>query len=183
MKATTKKKAPAKKPRATDPLLTLRVEDILRIRLDGAEGWDVRRYVAEKEGSKEEPWTIAEGGKPLSERQIRNYVSAADKLIAASCRQSRKALLRKHQAQRRSLYARAVSHGDVRTALAVLADLARMQGLYPTPPARPASVSVTGVDGNTVKVVFDEKWFNPPGSTDEGTPPAATDGSPAPHAG
>jgi hypothetical protein len=116
--------------RATDPIIRQRVEDVLRIRLDGAEGWDVRRYVAEQEAAGAAPWTVPEGGKPLSERQIRNYVAAADRLIDESCRQSRKKLLRRHQAQRRNLYARAVNKGDERTALAVLRDLAELQGLY-----------------------------------------------------
>ena len=116
--------------RATNPIIRQRIEDILRVRLDGAEGWDVRRYVAEQEAAGEPPWTIPEGGKPLSERQIRNYVAAADKLVDESCRQSRKRLLRRHQAQRRQLYARAVSKGDERTALAVLRDLAELQNLY-----------------------------------------------------
>ncbi len=116
--------------RATDPIFRQRVEDVLRVRLDGAEGWDVRRYVAEMEAKGEPPWKIEEDGKTLSERQIRNYVAAADKLIAESCRQSRNKLLRQHQAQRRNLYARCVNKGDERTALAVLRDLAELQGLY-----------------------------------------------------
>jgi hypothetical protein len=119
--------------KAKTPTAQARVEDIVRIRLDGAEAWQARHYVAEKELAKEKPWTIAEGGKPLSERQIRYYVEQADALIAASCRQSRKARLRRHMAQRRSLYARAVQAGDVRAALAVLSDLARMENLYPSP--------------------------------------------------
>jgi hypothetical protein len=118
--------------RATNPIVRQRVEDVLRIRLDGAEGWDVRQYVAEKERAGEPPWAIPELGKPLSERQIRRYVEQADRQIEESCRTSRKQLLRRHLAQRRTLYARAVSAGDIRTALAVLADLAKMQGLYPS---------------------------------------------------
>jgi hypothetical protein len=119
--------------RATDATIRLRIEDVLRIRLDGAEGWDARRYVAEQEqandGAGEPPWCIPEGGKPLSERQIRNYVRAADKLIDESCRKSRRRLLRRHLAQRRALYARAVSQGDIRAALAVLDSEAKLEGL------------------------------------------------------
>jgi hypothetical protein len=122
--------------RATNPILRQRIEDVLRIRLDGAEGWDVRRYVAEQEAAGEPPWTIPEGGKPLSERQIRNYVAAADRLMDESCRQSRKKVLRRHLAQRRALYARALNKGDERTALAVLRDLAELQGLYGDETAR-----------------------------------------------
>src|SRR4051812_22535416 len=108
--------------KATTPTVRQRVEDVLHIRLDGAEGWDVRQYVAEKEKVGETPWAIPAGGKPLSERQIRRYVEQADRLIQDTCRTSRKKLLRRHLAQRRNLYARAVSAGDIRTALAVLAD-------------------------------------------------------------
>jgi hypothetical protein len=133
--------------RATDPIIRQRIEDVLRIRLDGAEGWDVRRYVAKQEAVGAAPWTVPEGGKPLSERQKRNYVTAADKLIDESCRQSRKKLLRRHLAQRRNLYARAVNKGDERTALAVLRDLAELQGLYP--PAK-LKAQHTGAKGGPI---------------------------------
>jgi hypothetical protein len=134
--------------RATDPIIRQRIEDVLRVRLAGAEGWDVRRYVAEMEGKGEAPWAIPEGGKPLSERQIRNYVAAADKLIGESCRQSRKKLLRRHLAQRRNLYARAVNKGDERTALAVLRDEAELLALYP-----PAKIKAehTGAEGGPMR--------------------------------
>jgi hypothetical protein len=117
--------------RATPATIQRRVQAVLQIRLDGAEGWDVRQYVAEKQAAGEAPWTVDEGGKQLSERQIRRYVEQADALIAESCRTSRKRALRRHMAQRRNLYARAVQAGDLRTALAVLTDLAKLQGLYP----------------------------------------------------
>ena len=41
--------------------------------------------------------------------------------------------MRRHLAQRRNLYAKAVSAGDVRTALAVLDSEAKMLRLFPTP--------------------------------------------------
>jgi hypothetical protein len=44
---------------------------------------------------------------------------------------SRKKLLRRHLAQRRTLYARAVNNGELRTALAVARDEAELLGLYP----------------------------------------------------
>ncbi|HEX5272170.1 MAG TPA: hypothetical protein VFW33_16855 [Gemmataceae bacterium] len=118
--------------RATNPIHQLRVEDVLQIRLDGARHWDVRRYVAEKEAAGEQPWKVEEGGKPLSERQIRRYIDRADEMIADSCRSSRKRLMRNHVAYRHNLYARAVNKGDERTALAVLDSLAKLQGLFPT---------------------------------------------------
>jgi hypothetical protein len=54
-------------------------------------------------------------------------------LIAESARATRKQRLRVHVARRKSLYARAVNAADYRTALAVLADLAKLEGLYPNP--------------------------------------------------
>jgi hypothetical protein len=118
--------------RATNPIHQRRVEDILQIRLDGARHWDVRRYVAEKEAAGEPPWKLEDGGKPLSERQIRRYIDQADARIADSCRSSRRRLMRNHVAYRHSLYARAVTKADERTALAVLDSLAKLQGLFPS---------------------------------------------------
>jgi hypothetical protein len=143
--------------RATSATLQQRIQAVLQIRLDGAEGWDVRQFVAEKEAAGEVPWTIPEGGKPLSERQIRRYVEQADDLIAESCRTSRKQLIRRHLAQRRSLYARAVQAGDIRTALAVLNSLAELQNLFPA-----KRTEVTGPDGGplqaaTVELTDDER--------------------------
>jgi hypothetical protein len=119
------------KTRADKALLGRRVDDILRIRLDGAEWWDVRQYVREKEADPLSPWFVAEGGKPLSDHTIRYYQTSADKLMLASGERSRKKRLRRHLAQRRNLYARAVTTGELRTALAVLVDEAHLLGLYP----------------------------------------------------
>src|SRR5262249_14722515 len=116
--------------KANKATVRARVEDILRVLLDGAQPWQIRQYVAEQEAAGEPPWTVPEGGKPLSERQIRRYCDQADRLIASACRTHRKKLLRRHVARRESLYARAVNKGDERTALAVLRDLGELQGLY-----------------------------------------------------
>ena len=118
--------------RAKSPKIRARVDDVLRIRLDGAELWDVRQYVAQKQEAGAEPWALRDGEKPLSDRQLYRYLAAADTLITDSCRTSRRRLLRNHLAQRRKLFARAVAAGDIKAALAVLQDLAKMQGLYPS---------------------------------------------------
>jgi hypothetical protein len=117
--------------KADKALSARRVEDLLRIRLDGAQWWDVREYVREKEGEAGSAWFVAEGEGPLSDGQIRRYQTKADKLILSSHERSRKKLFRRHLAQRRHLYAKAVLAGDYRTALAVAVDEARLQGLYP----------------------------------------------------
>src|SRR5262245_5408513 len=115
--------------KASKATVQARVEDILRVLLDGAQPWDVRQYVSEKETAGEEPWKLAEGQRPLSERQLRRYVVRAEKLLAESCRTSRKKLLRRHLAQRRALFARAVNQGDVRAALAVADSEAKLLDL------------------------------------------------------
>jgi hypothetical protein len=116
--------------KASKATVRQRVDDILRVILDGAEPWQIRPYVAEQEQAGAAPWTVPDGGKPLSRRQIRRYISWAERLMAASSRTDREKLLRKHEAQRRNLFARALNKGDERTALSVLKDLAELQGLY-----------------------------------------------------
>src|SRR5262245_16561978 len=127
---------------ATKAMKRARVEEILRIRLDGAEIWDAREYVREKEAEEGSAWHLKPGEKPLSDSQLWRYLAEADRLIAESCRASRKKLLRRHLAQRRNLYAKAILAGDHRTALAVLRDEAEMQGLYP-----PRKIAPTTPDG------------------------------------
>jgi hypothetical protein len=91
---------------------------------------DLRRYAAEKEDAKEEPWTIPDGGRPVSERTLWRYIQQTDKMIAETCRESRKRLFRRHMASRRALYAKALNQGDVRAALACLDSEAKLAGLF-----------------------------------------------------
>ena len=129
-KGPTKPPRPPKAPKPTKAQVRQRIEEVLRIRLDGAELWDVREYVREKEQEDGSPWKLAGGAKPLSDSQLYRYLARADKLVAESCRASRKKLLRRHLAQRRNLYAKALSQGDIRAALAVLRDEAELLRLY-----------------------------------------------------
>jgi hypothetical protein len=118
--------------KATAATIRARVEDVLRLRLDGGQAWDVREYVRAREKEGAEPWAIPDGGKPLSDSQLRRYGQRADELVRESCRAHRGKLLREHIAQRRHLYARAVQAGDLRTALAVLDSLAKLLALFPS---------------------------------------------------
>jgi hypothetical protein len=122
------------KPTKAD--LLARVEEVLRVRLDGAEFWDVREYVREKEQEGAPPWAVPEGGKPLSDGTLWRYIGRADRLIAESCRASRKKLLRRHLTQRRALFARALAAGDLRAALAALDSEARLLRLTERPSGR-----------------------------------------------
>jgi hypothetical protein len=116
--------------KATKAQIQIRVEEILRIRLDGAQIWDVREFVREQEQTEGSPWQLADGCKPLSDSQLWRYMARADKQIAESCRASRKKLLRRHLAQRRNIFGKAMSAGDYRAALAALRDEAELLGLY-----------------------------------------------------
>jgi hypothetical protein len=138
--------------RATQTTIRQRVEELLSIRLEGATIVDVRRYVADKEAAGEPPWTIPEGGKPVSERTLWRYLRQTDRLIDESLRESRKRLLHRHLAQRRHLYAAAFQQGDVKTALSVLKDEAELRGLYPAKKAE-----VTGKDGGPVVLNITEE--------------------------
>lgn len=118
--------------KASKATVARRIEEVLQIRLDGAEGFQILQYVAEKQAAGEEPWTIPDGGKPLAERTVWWYVAKADEVVKESyCKEAgRKRLLRLHKARRRNLYAKAVSMGDVRAALACLDSEAKLCGLF-----------------------------------------------------
>ena len=90
----------------------------------------MRRYVAEMEAKGKPPWTVPEGGKPLSERQIRNYVAAADKLIAESSRQCARSSCATTWPCGEPLRPGRERRGH-QGSMAVLQDLAKLQDLYP----------------------------------------------------
>jgi hypothetical protein len=94
-----------------------RVEDVLRIRLDGAQYHDVLQY-------------SAENGWGLKERQIREYIARADDLLVERLEKKRKRLIARRLSMREALFARAVNAADYRTALAILSDMDKLQGHY-----------------------------------------------------
>jgi hypothetical protein len=115
--------------KSTKVVIARRVEEVLRIRLDGAEFHNIVQYAAEQ------GWNVRE-------RQLWNYVRASDALLAIRLEKDRDKLLARHVAQRRALYARAVHAADYRTALAVARDEAELQGLYPSRDKTPPPVQV-----------------------------------------
>lgn len=141
------------RPHASAVLTDRRVGELLRIRLDGAEWWDVCEYVRSKEAEEGSAWALPRGASPMSESQIRRLMAKADALVFASHERSRKKLFRRHLAQRRNLYAKAVLAGDYRTALACAADEAEMLGLYP--PKRTQNEH-SGPGGEPLPVAFIE---------------------------
>jgi len=106
-----------------------RIDEVLRIIVDGAEFHDIVQYAAEKQ------WGV-------KERQLRNYIAKANDLLAQRRERDRDKLLARHIAQRRNLYARALNAADYRTALTVAKDEAELEGLYP-----PTKIAPTNPDG------------------------------------
>jgi hypothetical protein len=104
--------------KATKAEIAKRVDEVLRIRLDGAQFHDIVQYGSEK-------------GWGVGERQIRKYIRRADDLLVERQDKGRRRVIARHIAQRQTLYARAVNAADHRTALAILADEAKLRGLYP----------------------------------------------------
>lgn len=104
--------------KADNAEIAQRVEEVLRIRLDGAQLHDILHYAAEK------AWGV-------EERQLRTYMQRADELLVERLESDRRKLIARHIAQREALFARAVNAADYRTALAILTDEAKLRGLYP----------------------------------------------------
>ena len=119
------------KAHASKAVVARRVEEIVRIRLDGAEFWDVCEFAREKEGEEGSAWFLSPNDKPMSDSNLRRYIAKADAIIETSTARNRKKLIRQHTAKRRNLYAKAVLSADYRKALACLRDEAELRGLYP----------------------------------------------------
>jgi hypothetical protein len=120
--------------KSTSAEVRRRVEEVYRLRLGGAEFSDILQFAS----APEQNWNV-------SERQIWNYVAAADKLVKERFDARADHLLARHLLQRRQLYAHAMGAGDFRTALAVLVDEAKLEGLYPA-----TRTELTGKEGRAL---------------------------------
>jgi hypothetical protein len=153
--------------KATRAQVRQRVEEVLRIRLDGAEMHDIVQYAAEK-------------GWGVGERQLWNYVRATDQLLAERLEKDRDKLLARHVAQRRALYARALNAADYRTALAVAKDEAELQGLYrPSVSVKRASDDAAYIDRELARLAAGGAGL-PPGEAADGRAPPGAAGGPGP---
>jgi hypothetical protein len=117
-----------------------RVEEVFKLRLGGAEFADIVQYAS----APEQNWTV-------SQRQLWNYIAAADRLVKERFDAKAEHLLNRHLLQRRTLYAHAMGAGDFRTALAVLQDEAKLEGLYPA-----TRTELTGKAGGPVRFSLEE---------------------------
>jgi len=126
--------------KSTRTVVSERIDMILRLRLDGAQAHDLLQYAAEV-------------GWGVCERTVFNYIKAADELLVERRERSFDKLYARHVAQRDALLARAINAADYGTAARILADSAKLQGLYPPersqmdvnhglqPPAEPLDLS------------------------------------------
>jgi hypothetical protein len=118
--------------KATKAEVRQRVDEVLKLRLGGAEFHDIVQYASDPERS----WQV-------SERQLWNYIAAADALCKERFDAKADHLLARHLLQRRALFAHAMAAGDYLTALAVLKDEAELEALYP-----PKKVAPTNPEGD-----------------------------------
>jgi len=121
--------------KATKAVIRQRVEQVMVIRLAGAEFPDIRQYAAETDIETGRPWNV-------SDRQLWRYIEAADALLDEYLEKDRNKLFNRQIGQRRMLFARAIKAGDWRTALAIAKDESELFGLYP--PKRIAPVNPDG---------------------------------------
>jgi hypothetical protein len=119
----------------TKATIQQRVEEVLQVRLAGAEFWEIRQYASEKE------WDV-------SDRQLWRYVKQSDAVLAEQLEQDRDKLLNRHLAQRRTIFARCMSTGDYRGALSAARDEAELLSLYP---AKQTKVEHRGKDGGPIE--------------------------------
>ena len=134
-----------------------RVQEVLRIRLDGAALHDVVQYATEMK------WDV-------SERQVSHYIRRADDLLVERNDRNRKRLMARHCAQRESLYARSVNGADYRTALAVADSLAKLQGLFIVPSDVKELVKMA--TAQAVRIADLEKRLEVAGRNSSGVTPA-----------
>jgi hypothetical protein len=118
--------------KSTKPTVTRRVEEVLQLRLRGAGFTEIRHYASQNDPPSNRPWGVGD-------RQLRRYISQSDELIADTTERNRTRMFDLHLARRRYLYGVAVQAGDVRGAMAVLQDEAKLLGLYP-----PEQFGITG---------------------------------------
>jgi hypothetical protein len=117
--------------RSTKAEVAKRVLEVFKLRLGGAEFADLREFA----DAPEQAWGV-------SDTQLRRYIAASDALCKEHFDAEADHLLNRHLLQRRTLYAHAMGAGDFRTALAVLQDEAKLEGLYP-----PTKIAPTTPDG------------------------------------
>jgi hypothetical protein len=139
--------------RSTKATVRQRVDEVLNLRLLGAELYDLQQHASQQ-------------GWGVSDRQLQRYVAAADDLLSLTLEKDREKLLNRHIAQRRALFARAASVSDHGTCARLLKDEADLLGLYP-----PKGINIGGQGGPVVVEIVEEVTGGPaptpPGTAEE----------------
>jgi hypothetical protein len=137
-KAKARQKPTKAKEKSTQAVVQQRVEEVLQIRLLGAEFADVRQHAQEKK------WKVGD-------RQLWRYIEESDALLARTLEKDCDKPLARHVAQRRALFARCMAVSDYSNARAVLKDEAELLGLYPA-----KRTELTGKDGGPLEAAVVE---------------------------
>jgi hypothetical protein len=124
--------------KSTQTTVRQRVEEVLSLRLLGAEFQDIRQHASQQQ------WNV-------TDRQLWRYIHAGDDFLARTLEKDRQKLVNRHIAQRRALYARAAAVSDYRTCLAILRDEGELLNLYP-----PKRTELSGPDGGPLQTVTTE---------------------------
>lgn len=106
-----------------------RVQEVLKLTLAGAEFPEIQQF------ARQQGWDV-------SERQLRRYIECAYRDVAQLSERDTDQIKGRQLMQRRVLFARAMKLGDIRTALSILQDEAKLLGLYP-----PTKIAPTTPDG------------------------------------
>jgi hypothetical protein len=130
-------------PRSTKVETEQRVEQVYKMLLGGATFPDIREFAC----APEQNWGV-------TDTQIRRYMTAAHQRIKERYEARADHSFSKHMLRREQLYAHAMGAGDFRTALAVLQDEAKLEGLYP-----PTKIAPTTPDGEEA---YEPRGFEPP---------------------
>jgi hypothetical protein len=143
-------KEPGKAKKKSDAIeVERRVNELLRLRLDGAQHHDLMDYATEK-------------GWGVTDRQIRTYMQRVDAILIERMEKKRRPVIARHLAQRQALFARAVNAADYRTALAILDSEAKLRGLFPDKDAKEL-LKVLGIQAGRIEEL--EKRLARPGAT------------------
>jgi hypothetical protein len=163
---------PKASKRSTKAEVARRIQEILKLRLGGAEFLDLREFAdAPAQG-----WNV-------SNTQIRRYIAAADALCEKLFDAKAGHLLARHLLQRRQPYAHALGAGDFGTALRVLQDEAKLESIYDLDLLKRVESLETLLSGrpnNRSTQHVSEKSHRTPGSESAAAPSAAPDSSAAP---
>jgi hypothetical protein len=106
------------KMKSDNATIARRVDEIFRLRIDGAKRQTILRYTSEN-------------GWGVSERQIETYIRRADEMLTKRREKNRELTFALHLARRERLYAEAVKAKDYRIALAILDSDAKLCNLFP----------------------------------------------------